>query len=212
MNYEYTADMKPPFTVLLLGGGAGTGKSTVAKQLAAKFSVPLLPLDDIWVLLKSATTRESHPQFHLLDGGHDSANNPSAAVQLFTRTSSAICRVMESVVAHHLEDGDPVIIEGAALLPTFAALTKFNGRVAKPGSVKGIFLFERSEHGLLHTLSLKRGWSNEPTEAQLGHVRMHWEFGDKVRRDASRFGLPVLDSQPLDTLSTRVSEVLSHSV
>ena len=55
------------WTVLLIGGAAGVGKTTAARDLAARCGVSVLPTDAIWLALKAATDPTSYPELHYFD-------------------------------------------------------------------------------------------------------------------------------------------------
>ncbi len=55
--------------VLLIGGGSGVGKSTLAFQLARHFEVGLTEVDDFQRVLERMTTPEQYPAVHAFQPG-----------------------------------------------------------------------------------------------------------------------------------------------
>ncbi len=54
--------------VFLLGGTPMTGKSTLARKLAARLEYGCLSTDDLGQAIGAVTTAHSHPAFHEMDG------------------------------------------------------------------------------------------------------------------------------------------------
>jgi 2-phosphoglycerate kinase len=55
----------PPWTVLLIGGASGVGKTQVSYRLAQHFGVGITEIDDFHVILERMTTPEQYPEVHL---------------------------------------------------------------------------------------------------------------------------------------------------
>ena len=50
--------------VLLIDGSSGTGKATIAQEIARRLSTSLLLVDDVRLALEEATTRAEQPELH----------------------------------------------------------------------------------------------------------------------------------------------------
>ena len=61
------ADPVPNWTVLLLGGASGIGKSTLAKTLGIRYGVPVTSGDDIVNGVMAMTSPSTHPVIHRWD-------------------------------------------------------------------------------------------------------------------------------------------------
>ena len=57
-------DKERNWTVLLIGGSSGTGKSSFAYNLARFYGVSVLEVDDVGQALKAMTTGETLPMLH----------------------------------------------------------------------------------------------------------------------------------------------------
>ncbi|HEV8574926.1 MAG TPA: hypothetical protein VGR43_09490 [Dehalococcoidia bacterium] len=53
--------------VLLVGGGAAVGKSTVAARIARRFRAALVPTDFLWLALQAVTDAGTNPELHNFD-------------------------------------------------------------------------------------------------------------------------------------------------
>jgi 2-phosphoglycerate kinase len=111
---------------------------------------------------------------------------------------------LEAVIANHLESQTPVVLEGDFIHPSLAAQKSFAGLV-NDGRVRAIFLYEMDEQQLL-TNFLQR----EPDSGlQSTRARVSWLYGQWLKEEAERYGLPVLLARPWDTLFERIMAVLS---
>ncbi len=52
------------WTILMIGGASGVGKSTLIRQLANHFQLPLTEVDSFQVILERMTTLEQQPALH----------------------------------------------------------------------------------------------------------------------------------------------------
>lgn len=57
------------WTVLFIGGASGTGKSSIAYEIARFYSVNVLEVDDIHLSVETVTTKESFPAIHYWSNG-----------------------------------------------------------------------------------------------------------------------------------------------
>jgi 2-phosphoglycerate kinase len=52
------------WTVLFIGGSSGTGKSSIAYEIARFYGVNVLEVDDIHLTVETVTTKENFPAIH----------------------------------------------------------------------------------------------------------------------------------------------------
>lgn len=52
------------WTVLFIGGASGTGKSSIAYEIANHYGINVMEADDVYEAVKAMTTIESHPAIH----------------------------------------------------------------------------------------------------------------------------------------------------
>ena len=203
------ADLTPPparrWQILLLGGPSGSGKTAVSYRLAQYFQIGITGIDDFQVLLERMTTPEQQPVLHFWRT-HPAPDQLSAAEIM--EQGLAVGQVMavglETVIANHLESQTPVVLEGDFIHPSLAAQESFAG-LASDGRVRAIFLYEMDEQQLL-TNFLQR----EPEGGPQGtRARVSWLYGQWLKQEAERYGLPVLPARPWDTLFERIIAVLS---
>ncbi|MDL2206045.1 ATP-binding protein, partial [Eubacteriales bacterium OttesenSCG-928-N13] len=98
------------WTVLLLCGASGTGKSYLANQLARHEQVNVLGIDDIGLALKAVTTADVLPALH--SGADWLEIGVARNVDWLLRVGKELMPALRAIIKDHLQSGDPIIIEG----------------------------------------------------------------------------------------------------
>jgi 2-phosphoglycerate kinase len=186
--------------LLLVGGSAGSGKSTVARSLASQLGAGWLQLDTIWVALKTAAGPGT-PAYDELAVDQRMAGESDADEAILAALIAAaetICRVLPEVFAFELTTHGVLVVDGAWLVPSFVA-----GLALDDTDVAAIYLQHTSPDGVTTALAPRLAGR----ERQARHVRMDrriWQYGAWLAAEARRHGFPVLDPLPFETLDARV--------
>lgn len=190
--------------LVLVGGSAGTGKTTVAQALAADLGAGWLQVDTLWITMRAATERGS-PAHDLLDVPGRMARgeeSDEAVLAAHVAASEAVCQVLPEVFAFELEARPVMVADGAWLLPSFVA-----GLALPDTEMSCLFLEQAGVEGVAAALAPRLG--GRPPEER--HERMNrriWQYGTWVCDQARAHGLPVVDSLPFATLVDRSRSVL----
>lgn len=72
--------------------------------------------------------------------------------------------------------------------------------------VRGVFLVEPDEQQLVRNFAAR-----EPGPEQPMRARVSWLFGNWLRSEAARVGVPVLSVRPWDTLPDRIGAAVSQA-
>lgn len=191
--------------LILVGGSAGSGKTTVAQTLARDLGTDWLQLDTIWIAMKAAADRGS-PAFCLLDvaarmrRGGDSDEDLLAA---HVAASQAVCAVLPEVFAFELDTHTVLVADGSWLLPAFVA-----GLQLPETDVRCVFLHHADQDGVAAALAPRLG-GRAPQETHIRMNRQIWQYGAWVCEQARVWDLSVLDSLPFATLSDRAHVALA---
>jgi len=183
---------KRNWTVLLIGGASGTGKSSLAYGLAHFYGVSVLEIDDIMEAVKALTTKELLPAIHsdnFWDAGID--GNVSWLIDV----SKELLPALKAVIDRHIEDNLPVIIEGDFIHPELLAV--FNDP-----KVKAIFVQEDKEH------IMRNYQSREGGDPQHYRADISTGYGKWISDTCMNLGIGLIEARPWDTAVDRAVEHL----
>ncbi len=187
------------WTVLLIAGQSGVGKTTLAHELTRHWGIPHAQADDFRMALHQITRPQDCPELHYFFSPDGSLNDdvwnrdPRVLCDALVGIARVVSRALEVVIAHHVQRGLPIILEGDGILPYLAT-----GDPDGLGSaVRYVQLIEVDAEVVL-TRQRKRGAEYE-TQASMYELYGHW-----LRKETDCAGLPSLDAQPYATLRERV--------
>lgn len=191
--------------VLLIGGGAGVGKSSLAFDLARHFEVGLTEVDDFQRVLERMTTPEQYPAVHAFNQDPDGwrAMEDHRKVAAMAAYGEVMSMALEPVLRNHLDGGIPTIYEGDFLLPSFAARESYFGHPSE-GRVRGIFLYEDADQ-ISRNFAAREG-SPQPDRARVSHLYCEW-----LRAEAERHGQVAIPARPWETAMERSISALKES-
>jgi len=192
-------------TVVMIGGPSATGKSTLAESLARRFGMAWIDLDVLYVAFREVVPREiAPPGLHAEEEGFW-ARPVGELVGHFVNLQEYMSPALERVVSTQVAKGKSLVIEGAWVLPGFAARREFNGFKA---DVRSIFLFEPDP---LETERRRRERTYHrmfAEDVRRNITAMRYEHGLAMKRRAEAVGLPVLEARPFETLEARALAAL----
>jgi 2-phosphoglycerate kinase len=182
-----------PWTVLLIGGASGSGKTSVSYAVARYFGVGITEVDDFQVILQKMTTPQQQPALHFWN----THPNPTAlAAEEIVAQGLEIGEVMtpalQAVIDYHIESRQPIVLEGDFIHPALALHYK--------EQVRAVFIYEPDEAQILANYLHREPESG----AQALRARVSWLKGEWLKQEAERLGQTVLLSRPWDTLLSRL--------
>ena len=195
--------------VLLIGGPSGVDKSTVAEQISRRSGIAWLMVDDLRLALQRSRVvlPERTQALYFFEETPGVRRLPSerrrdASIAVGEVMSPAI----EVVVENHVDQAIAVIIEGDGILPSLLDRPPIRMR-ATNGRIRAIFIIEPDERTLLANMIARgrgmTGWSEEEVR---NDARAMWLYGQWLADEARRYGAPVLEPRPWQTLVQRVLE------
>jgi 2-phosphoglycerate kinase len=192
--------------VLLMGGPSGTGKSIVSGEVARYFEVNITEVDDISLAVRKMTTPEQQPILHYWDTRTEETEfSPQSILELTVSVGRVLLPALAAVALDHLDCRTATVMEGDYLLPELVPLlSEHDPDLSK--RVRCVFLYEPDETQLVRNYS-----SREPTqEAQTYRAHVSWLYGQWLKAECERLGLPALSPRPWETLLPRILETLGE--
>jgi 2-phosphoglycerate kinase len=198
------------WTVLLLGGNSGSGKTRLARELGLQLGIPWGQLDDVRLTLQHFSSPEQAPELHyFLAGKQVWSDPPEILCEHLQKTARIVSYASEIIVANHIATEAPLILEGDGLLPAMAAQQSFADLDAE-GRVRALFVIEDDEQAILSNMRERgRGIEGLTLVQQRTQAHASQLFGEWLAGEARRYGLPVVPSRPWETLLERVMELLT---
>ena len=186
------------WTVLLVGGPSGTGKSTISYRIAEYYGVNVLEIDDVHIAVKMSSTEKDYPAVHYWDTGVDWMDiGVLENVNWLTNVSKEMMPVLKEIVDRHMEDELPIIIEGDFIHPELATLFESD-------KVKSIFVCEQDINQIMDNYLKREGGEPQNYRAQISI-----EYGKQIKEYCDNIGVKVIDARPFDTALERVLEYIS---
>ena len=207
---------QPNWQVLLIGGSSGVGKTVISQVLARQLGVFLLSADDVRLALQHTTTPEQQPVLHLFWENREVwQQSPEVLCNGLIEVGKVVSHALEIIVAHHIaiKDVGAVIIEGDGILPGFASQDHFEqlpffAGLSVKNELRSVFLYEPDEQVLFANMRQRgRGFESFSPSEQQTQVRMSWLYGQWIRQEAQKYGLPVVEVRPWETVIERIMNV-----
>lgn len=186
------------WTVLLIGGPSGSGKSSVAYALAQHFGISVLEIDDIEQAVKAMTAKEDLPALHYYErtGINWMDVDVAGNVDWLIRVSQELTPALRAVIENHVDADVPVIIEGDFLHPDFAA--SFG-----PPAVRSFFVHEADPKQITRNYLAREGGKAQSFRAEISTAYDGWISGR-----CQALGIPLLASRPWETVIDRALALL----
>ena len=200
----------PDWTVLLIAGASGTGKTTVAKQISRELGVAWVQVDDLRLALQYSDARL--PDDAATDALHFFLRTPDLwslpaerLADALIATGEAMTEAIAIVAGNHIVQGDPAVIEGDGILPGIVDHPELRGFVAS-GALRMVVLAPESEAELLHALIERgRGEHLDPDAPETRRIAaMNWRFTRWLVAEAGTRGIAVVPTRPRETLAARI--------
>jgi len=182
--------------VLLVGGPSGTGKSSACAALLRRYEIGTAEIDDLDAAVRAMTTPEQQPALHYWSQHADTEEwTAERILEVTVSAARAFEPALRAVVAAHLDNGPPVIMEGDFVLPALLGTEPLTGP-----EVRAVFVYEPDEAQLVANYA-----GREPASGpQLMRARVSYLFGQRLVAESARLGVPVLPARPWDTLPDRI--------
>lgn len=193
--------MKTNWEVLLIGGGSGTGKSYLARQLSEHFKVPLTEVDDIRISLQQIADKEKYPElFTFLDNpNYQNEMDENVFIQKLIGVGKVVWKSLKVLISKHAFLRETVIFEGDGIIPELLKEIDLE-------KVKAIFLYDDLES--IKERQLKRNRHGKISETVEKDALFAYTFNEVIRKQAEANGFTTIKASPIETLFDRVLKEL----
>lgn len=198
---------------MLIGGASGTGKSTVAKAIARRHDADWLQVDDLRLALQwgdvTLPSEGATEALHFFERTDDVWQLPAERLRdAMIAVGEAMAAAVEIVVGNHVAQGDPAVIEGDGILPSIVEHPDLRGHLAS-GKLRIVFVAPADEDELLRNMLDRGRGVPDKREADLRRIaEMNWLYTAWLVREAEERSIPVVTTQPWETLANRITEIV----
>lgn len=199
--------------IILIGGGTGVGKSTIATQLAARLGiVRVISTDAIREVMKGTFSKEFMPtlytsSFDTADVVKVKSTRADDAVLVgFRDQVSAVSVGINALIERAVNEGTDVIIEGAHVVPGFINPEVFTKKAVI------VWLVIQVEDEALHKSHFfvrAHETRSRPVERYLAHFQNIRKIQKYIKSLALQHGVPIISNYNLDAA---IGSVIEHVI
>lgn len=200
--------------VLVLFGASGTGKSTIASQIAREQGISWIQVDDLRLALQysRATLPEHNDELYYFLNTRDVWTRHVDEIRDgFVGTARAMVPAVRIVIDSHVVTGAPMVLEGDGVWPEIAEDPVIAPWVdAGAGVVRFCCIAADSQDQLVaSTIGRGRGDHLGDLDRVAQQANANWSFNHWLVAESLRLGIPVAPCQPFDTLANRILQAVS---
>jgi 2-phosphoglycerate kinase len=199
--------------IILIGGGTGVGKSTIATNLAARLGiVRVISTDAIREVMKGTFSKEFMPTLYTssFDTGDvvkaKSTRADDAVLVGFRDQVAAVGVGVNALIERAITEGTDVIIEGAHIVPGFINPDAF----AKKAVI--VWIVIQVEDEALHRSHFyvrAHETRSRPVERYLAHFPSIRKIQKYIKSLALQHGVPIISNYNLDAC---IGQVIEHVI
>lgn len=195
------AHLERSWTVLLIGGASGSGKTSVSYRLAHLLGVGITEVDDLQIAVEAMTSPDEYPELHYWRTTPDSINDPvPEVITQLQKVGNTLSPAIEAVIRNHIVTNTPVIIDGDFILPSLMSKDGGNSDFVANGQLRAVYIVETDSDQLVSNYSTREPETGKQEKrADISSQYNHWLIDQ-----AALYGVPVVSSRPWKTVLQRV--------
>ncbi|HEX9774296.1 MAG TPA: hypothetical protein VGB83_01775 [Actinomycetota bacterium] len=198
--------------VVLIGGGTGVGKSTIATNLAARLSIlRVSSTDAIREVMRGTIARAFMPTLYTSSFNADQVvasrvgRDEDAVIVGFREQVQAVAVGVNALVHRAVTESTDVIIEGAHIVPGFLDTAHFGDNAV---IVPIIIEVEDEELHRSHFFARTHDTRQRPVERYLAHFDNIRGVQRYIKSHALRHGVPIIPNFDLDICLREVMDLI----
>ncbi|MCO4770260.1 MAG: alkaline phosphatase family protein [Deltaproteobacteria bacterium] len=202
--------------IVLIGGATGTGKSTVATELAFRLGISQVTSTDmVREAMRSVLSREVVPGLHdhsfrgMALGGQALSDPRERVLAGFRQQADQVAVGLRAIVRRAARESTSMVIEGTHVLPPFHRYVPADARVVVAGLVLALNSKRAHRQRFPQRASAQ---PQRPSADYLGSFQAVRWIHDDLLAEAEEHGALVVPSSSLDSTVDQVLEVLSRSI
>jgi len=204
-RYQELRELDLPI-VILIGGTTGTGKSTVASELAYRFGITRVTSTDfIRQTMRAFFSRRFMPSIHYssFEAGDAFPESDDPAEFGFLQQSRNVLVGVRAAMERALEEGWSMVLEGVHLVP---------GMVELPGPEDAVVvsclltISDEAEHE--RHFFARDARSERPLSRYLARFEDIRRLQQLLRERAGREGVPVIENEDADRAASVVADLV----
>jgi 2-phosphoglycerate kinase len=185
------------WTILLICGASGVGKSSIAYELSRYYMINVMEVDDIQQAIKATSSKDSFPYIHYWDTGINWKDiGVSGNLEWLINVSKEIIPGIKSIVDNHLESNVPLILEGDFLYPEF--MVSFEN-----SDVKSLFINEPDKNQIIQNYLNREGGEKQNYRAEVSVAYNNW-----LKVSSEKLGIKIIEARPWNSVLKRIIEMV----
>jgi 2-phosphoglycerate kinase len=199
--------------VLVLFGASGTGKSTMARQIAADQGITWMQVDDLRLALQysRATLPELTDELYFFETTPRFWTcSPATLRDAFVGVAEAMAPAVRVVIDSHVVTGVPMVIEGDGIHPDLLEDPAIAPHI-ESGAVRFCCVASQTHRELIENM-VDRGRGDHLTDRirVSQHAAANYAFNEWLVRKSIELGIPVVRSRPFDSLEDRILAAINQ--